>query len=84
MDYLELVDQTGRVIRENKRGQISPHAASILERLRIDPEAWLKHMQPRRNRMLAAVGSAASIANFIVKTGRQRLLDKQAATLLHC
>lgn len=84
MDYLELVDQTGRAIRENKRGQIDAHAASILQRLNIDPGTWLRHMKPRRNRMLSAIGSATSIADFIVKTGRQRLLDKQAAMLLHC
>ncbi|MDF1780601.1 MAG: transposase [Alcanivoracaceae bacterium] len=83
MDYLELVDQTGRAIRENKRGQIDAGAASILQRLSIDPETWLRHMQPRRNRLLSAMGSAASIANFIVQTGRQRLLDKRAASALH-
>ncbi|MCZ4339934.1 transposase, partial [Shewanella colwelliana] len=31
-DYLELVDETGRVIREDKRGAISKSAENILQR----------------------------------------------------
>jgi hypothetical protein len=38
-DYLTLVDETGRVIREDKRGSISPKAASILTRLQISNES---------------------------------------------
>ncbi len=42
-DYLALVDATGRVIREDKRGQISAKAEHILKRLNIDEGRWL-HM----------------------------------------
>lgn len=41
-DYLELVDETGRVIRDDKRGSISPNAEKILIRLNIDTEKWIK------------------------------------------
>ncbi|MBQ0753656.1 MAG: hypothetical protein KBT87_05985, partial [Gammaproteobacteria bacterium] len=44
---------------------------------------WLTHMRTRRNRLLAAIGSVARIADFVAKTGRQRFLDKHAAALLH-
>ena len=40
-DYLELVDWTGRSIRENKRGVIPGHLPPILQRLQIDPKHWL-------------------------------------------
>jgi len=40
-DYLELVDATGRVIRENKRGYIPGETPQILERLQIDPEQFI-------------------------------------------
>ena len=40
-DYLELVDWTGRQIRENKRGSISEAEPAIMERLGIDAEHWL-------------------------------------------
>ena len=40
-DYLELVDQTGRILRDDKRGAIALHLPSILERLGIDRKTWL-------------------------------------------
>jgi len=40
-DYLELVDTTGRVIREDKRGYIPGETPQILERLNIDPEQFI-------------------------------------------
>ena len=40
-DYLELVDATGRVIREDKRGYIPDETPQILERLNIDPEQFI-------------------------------------------
>lgn len=40
--YLELVDETARVIRDDKRGSISVNASKILIRLNIPVEHWLK------------------------------------------
>jgi REP element-mobilizing transposase RayT len=40
-DYLELVDATGRVIQEDKRGYIPGETPRILERLNIDPEQFI-------------------------------------------
>jgi len=39
-DYLELVDCTGRISRDDKRGAIDENALPILERLNLDPERW--------------------------------------------
>jgi hypothetical protein len=39
-DYLELVDWTGRIIREDKRGHIPQETPPILERMQIDPQHW--------------------------------------------
>lgn len=41
IDYLELVDWTGRIVRENKRGYTQQAAQPILERLAVDNEEWL-------------------------------------------
>lgn len=41
-DYLELVDWTGRILRDDKRGAIPENLPPILERLRIEPEAWIQ------------------------------------------
>ena len=57
IDYLELVDQTGRVVREDKRGFISSNQPKILERLTISIDDWLYYSQNfeaayRRRRLL--------------------------------
>ena len=46
-DYLELVDWSGRVVREGKRGAIDNRIPPILSRLGIDEGQWRKAMQPR-------------------------------------
>ncbi|MCP4877913.1 MAG: transposase [Gammaproteobacteria bacterium] len=40
-DYLELVDCTGRVIRNNKRGFVDNELPPILTRLEISPRQWV-------------------------------------------
>ena len=39
-DYIELVDWTGRVIREDKRGAIDSQLPSILQRLGLEADQW--------------------------------------------
>ena len=41
-DYIELVDLTGRCIREDKAGYIEDHQPEILDRLNICPDNWLQ------------------------------------------
>ncbi|ARN73526.1 hypothetical protein [Oceanicoccus sagamiensis] len=41
IDYLELVDWTGRAIALNKRGAIASHLPNILQRLSINHKTWL-------------------------------------------
>ena len=40
IDYIELVDWTGRIIREDKRGYIPEKTPSITQRLNIDTHEW--------------------------------------------
>ena len=40
-DYLQLIDWTGRAIRDDKRGFIDRDLPPILNRLQISPEQWL-------------------------------------------
>ncbi|CAA0124753.1 Uncharacterised protein [BD1-7 clade bacterium] len=58
MDYIHLVDWTGRQIREDKRGYIDGAQPSILVRLDIEPEKWLiatRQFEARFKRMAGAV-----------------------------
>ena len=70
MDYLQLVDATGRAVRTDKRGAISGHAADVLERLGIDQQAWLRHMTPRKQRRPVALGAFVRVKAFTEATGR--------------
>ena len=42
-DYLELVDYTGRIVRDDKRGAIALNLPSIIDRLGIDRKSWLNN-----------------------------------------
>ena len=44
-DYLQLVDYTGRIIREGKRGSIDSKLPPILTRLGISSSDWLQNSQ---------------------------------------
>ncbi len=44
-DYFELVDTSGRALRGDKRGAISPKVTAIVSRVGIDPNKWLDHIQ---------------------------------------
>lgn len=78
MDYLQLVDATGRVVRADKRGVISGHAADVLERLGIDQQAWLRHMKPRKQRRPVALGALTKVKAFAEATGRSWVSGQRA------
>ncbi|MDO6564971.1 transposase [Amphritea sp. 1_MG-2023] len=63
-DYLELVDVTGRAIRDDKRGFIAEVVPPILERLNINPDAWLDAMTSKGIHMATVLGGAACIADY--------------------
>ncbi len=70
-DYLELVDSTGRAVREGKRGAISPQAAGVLDRMGIKERAWLTHMRPGTRRQLVALGALERLKEYAEMTGRR-------------
>ena len=80
MDYLELVDSTGRAMRADKRGAISERAAGILDRLGIDERAWLRHMQPRKQRLPVAIGSLERLKAYAASTGRKWVAGQSLVT----
>ena len=41
VDYLELVDYTGRIIKKGKRGAINQLTPPILKRLNLNTDEWL-------------------------------------------
>lgn len=56
-DYFELVDWTGRQIREDKRSAIPPHIQPVLQRLGVNPENWVDSVQHYGKRYHSVTGS---------------------------
>ncbi|MEJ2376548.1 MAG: hypothetical protein P8Y71_14400 [Pseudolabrys sp.] len=71
-DYLELVDWTGRALREGKRGAIPNNAPPILERLAIEPQYWLFLATQFESRFKGLVGAAYKLKAACATLGYQR------------
>lgn len=63
-DYIELVDWTGRILREDKRGYIPADTPPILQRLNIDPKQWLGTCTRIEKDYYLAIGPAATLEKF--------------------
>ncbi|MBJ7539748.1 transposase [Marinomonas transparens] len=81
-DYLELVDMTGRIIREDKRGLIDASLLPILQRLNISSENWLCIATEFGARTGNVVGTEHSIAYYCESNHRQRKPRQQGIKLL--
>ncbi len=72
-DYLELVDWTGRILREDKRGAIDKQQPAILERLHIENAHWIYLSKHFESRCKGLVGTAYKIRQAAMALGYQRL-----------
>ncbi len=71
-DYLELVDLTGRIVRQDKRGSIDLSLAPILQRLNIPSENWLTIAIEFEEHTHAAVGTELILSNYYQNAGYKR------------
>ena len=71
-EYLELVELTGRVIREDKRGHIEKHHPPILKRLGIEPESWIKMTTSFEKTFKDLVGNPTLMDSAIALLERKR------------
>ncbi|WP_394171202.1 transposase [Saccharospirillum alexandrii] len=81
-DYLELVDWTGRQLRDDKRGSIYSEIPPILERLNIDVEHWVYNTRHFESQFKSLVGTAISIKSKFQQFGYQRVPGLGLAELL--
>ena len=70
--YLELVELTGRVMREDKHGHIDNMTLPLLERLNISSENWLKLTTQFTRVFHGAVGRPASQDGYCENLNRKR------------
>jgi hypothetical protein len=82
-DYLQLVDCTGRIARADKSGVIDAKLASILVRLRIDPEEWKTTMRIGGNRFGRALGRLERMRAHARRLGQRWIRGLQAAQRLY-
>jgi REP element-mobilizing transposase RayT len=66
-DYLELVDWTGRVIREDKRGAIAETIPPLLAQMKINPKLWLVQAQHFGSLYARFAGAADSLKTKVDK-----------------
>ncbi|EAQ64439.1 hypothetical protein MED121_04948 [Marinomonas sp. MED121] len=71
-DYLELIDLTGRVLREDKLGNIDMSLAPILQRINLTSEQWLEVSTGFEKHFKSAVGSELLLAEYCEHTELQR------------
>ena len=71
-DYLELVELTGRVIREDKRGYIENNLPPILQRLGIETDQWLKMTMTFEESFKSLVGNPSLMDTAIAILGQKR------------
>jgi REP element-mobilizing transposase RayT len=84
-DYCELVDITGRIIRNDKAGHIDHQNQPILQRLGLLDEQWLTLTTEFEKHFCYAAGAEQMMNNFKHHTGHQRIRGMgKAKTLLRC
>jgi len=82
IDYLALVDWSGRAIHPDKHGKIDDEMPSILERLDIDPIHFLKYLSSKEQGFIHVIGSRQAIQAAARKLGRKFLKGLSAANRL--
>jgi len=77
IDYLELVDWTGRMISDDKRSFISAETPALLGVLGIEHETWLTLANDFGKTYHNAVGSLEELALFAEHTGKRWIAGKR-------
>ncbi|WP_261875183.1 transposase [Vibrio rarus] len=82
-DYLALVDETGRIIRHDKRGAISEHSEQLLTKLNIGHENWLKLITEFGHLFHGPVGSLAELTCYCEHLQKRRRHFSKCCQYLH-
>lgn len=79
IEYIQLVEWTGRHMRPDKRGHISGDIPPIFVRLNIRTESWLKNCEHLESTYPRVMGSAARLQEFCEKLKLSRVVGISAA-----
>lgn len=70
-EYFDLVDQSGRILRSDKRSAIDPHLAPILLRIGANPDAWPDTISRFGSRFRLAAGRLPNLRNLADRLGKR-------------
>jgi len=76
LDYLELVDWSGRILRNDKRGAIANYHPQLLGKLGLDEASWVTLASRFGKDYQGAVGSLEALASFAEHTGKCWIASK--------
>jgi hypothetical protein len=79
IEYFDLVDKSGRMLRSDKRGTIDAALAPILLRIGAKPEAWIDTVSRFGFKFRLAAGLLSSLRSFADQLGRRWLTGVAAA-----
>ena len=82
-DYVELLEWTGRLVRDDKTGAIPADVPPLLERLAINPTAWLKATRSIESRFATAIGTETAMASLCRRLKRRWLHGMRACRELY-
>ena len=71
LDYFELVEWTGRAVREDKRGYIPPEIKPILQQLGVQEKNWIRSVKFFGSRFYHIAGAVEKL-RVIAKKNEQR------------
>ena len=72
-EYIDLVDRSGRMMRQDKRGAIDADLAPILLRIGVNPEAWRDTVSRFGSKFRLAAGLLSNLRNFAGQIGSRWL-----------
>ncbi len=80
--YLELLDWTGRQIREDKSGNFPPGSTPILERLQMSGQTWVDCVKNFGRWFGWAVGKEQALVQERDRSGLHRMQSRPQATAI--
>ena len=81
-DYIALVDYTGRVQQENKRGSIPNNITDVFMRLNLNPDSWLDELKHFRTKGRTAIGTMAQLKAFCQSIKSQFIVANKLSSVL--
>ncbi len=69
--YIDMVDETGRIIRDGKAGYISHKLGSALIELDLNPDTWIDELKGFKSVGYSAVGTVSQLKEYSQKTQRK-------------